>query len=110
MKASGFTQEHIDDISTTKSIHWQHEREIRAAASLADAERERDLYFSTVDIRGVVLGALSRITESDIRKALPAVKQVRVTQARLGFGSYNVVRRKDRPVTIVTGATPTGNA
>lgn len=103
MKAGGFNQEHVDVISTTKSIHWRYEREVRAAVPLAEAEREGNLYFATVDIRGVVLGALSKVTENDIRKALPLGKKVTLTQARLAFGSYNVVRRKDKPVTVVTG-------
>ena len=110
MKAGGFTEEQVDVISTTKSMHWRHEREIRAAVSLVDAEREGNFYFSTVDIRGVVLGAFSRITERDIRKALPVGKQVSVTQARLAFGSYNIVRRRDRPAKIVAGTRPTGTA
>lgn len=71
--------------------------------SLGEAAREGDLYFAAIDIRGVVLGALSRMTEGDITKALPLGKKITVTQARLAFGSYNVVRRKDRPVTVVTG-------
>jgi hypothetical protein len=104
MRAGGFTQEQVDVISTTKSIHWRHEGEIRAAVSLSEAEREGNFYFSTVDIRGVVIGAFSRMTEGDIRKALPVGKEVSVTQARLAFGSYNIVRRRDRPVQIVTGA------
>jgi hypothetical protein len=77
-----------DIISTTKSNHWKYEKEIRAAALLVDAEREGNRYFSTVDIRGIVLGALSKISEEQIRDALPPGKSVKVTWARLAFGSY----------------------
>lgn len=103
MQSGGFSRGHVDIISTTKSNHWKYETEIRAAALLADAEREGDLYFSTVDIRGIVLGALSKISEEQIRDALPAGKSVKVTRARLAFGSYNVVRRKDIPRMTVRG-------
>jgi hypothetical protein len=96
--------------STTKSIHWRHEREIRAAVSLSEAEREGGFYFATVDIRGVVLGAFSQMSAGEIRKALPVGRQVSVTQARLAFGSYNIVRPRDMPVQIVSGTSPTGKA
>jgi hypothetical protein len=103
MQSGGFSQDRIDIISTTKSNHWKYEKEIRAAALLVDAEREGNRYFSTVDIRGIVLGALSKISEEQIRDALPPGKSVKVTWARLAFGSYDVVRRKDISVKTVTG-------
>jgi hypothetical protein len=103
MATGGFKQEHVDVISTTKSKHWAYEQEIRAAVNFAGDEPENGHYFATVDIRGIVVGEFSTISEADIRAALPIGKRVTVTHTRLAFGSYNIVRRKDLPVKVVTG-------
>lgn len=103
MATGGFRQHHVDVISTTKSNHWAYEQEVRAAVAFSNDEPENGHYFAPVDIRGIVIGEFSILSETDIRAALPTGNQITVTHARLAFGSYNIVRRKDRPVTVITG-------
>lgn len=103
ISSGGFTQKHVDIIAATKSKHWSYQEEVRAAVSFAGETPENGHYFADVDIRGIVIGALSKISARQIRAALPQGKSVTVTQARLAFGSYNIVRRKDVPIKHLSG-------
>jgi hypothetical protein len=106
MASGGFTFDHVDMIMATKSRHWKDEEEIRMAVSLKNDKPENELYFCEVDIRGIVIGALSELTYEQIREALPRGKSVKVARARLAFGSYDVVRRRDIPVKTITDSLP----
>jgi hypothetical protein len=103
MASGGVTQEHVDAITATKSKHWEYQEEVRAAVSFAGETPENGHYFADVDIRGIVIGALSQVSEAQIGEALPHDKRIKVTHARLAFGSYDIVRRKDVPVKLITG-------
>lgn len=46
MKTGGFTQDQVDVISTTKSIHWRHEREVRAGLCRLGRLRVRETSIS----------------------------------------------------------------
>jgi hypothetical protein len=100
----GFNHWHVDVLSTKKSNHWAYEKEIRAAIDLSAAELEDGRY--SVDIRGIVIGEFSAISEKDVRAALPVGKRITMTHVRLAFGSYNIVRRKDLPVRVIIGEGP----
>lgn len=98
----GFTEAQADVIATTKSAHWQYEEEVRVAVPLSDdTPAANGLYFCSVFIKGIVVGAYSKLTSEEIRRALPRGHSVRVTHARLAFRSFNVVRRRDIPITRV---------
>ena len=101
MSSGGFSLEHVDVITTTKSDHWAYEQEVRAAVPLEGDQAEDGLYFSPVPIKGIVIGACSNISAARIRTALPRGGSVKVTHARLAFKSFNVVRRKDIPVATI---------
>jgi hypothetical protein len=101
--SGGFSQEHVDVIATTKSRHWEYEEEVRVVASIENDTPENGLYFCPVSIKGIVLGACSTLTRAQIRETLPKGYSVKVTQARLAFGRFDVIRRKDIPIATVHG-------
>lgn len=103
MLAGGFSQDHAEVIATTKSHHWSYEEEVRVAIQLDQAESQDGLYFSSVAIKGIVIGPLSDISTEEIQAALPKAWSVAVTRTRLAFRSFNVIRRKDKPIEIVRG-------
>lgn len=104
MASGGFTQQHVDALTTTKSVHWKYEQEVRVAVSLKDdTPDENGRYFATVAIKGVVLGEFSTLSLVQISEALPIGSELPVTRARLAFRTFNVVERKDVPITAVRG-------
>jgi hypothetical protein len=103
MRSGGFRHEHVDAIAATKSVHWAYQEEVRSAVSLKGETPRNDYYFADVDIRGIVVGAASGISEVQIRTSLPAGKSIKVTYARPAFGSYKIVHRRDLSVKVVAG-------
>jgi Protein of unknown function (DUF2971) len=104
MASGGFKGKHVDMIATTKSKHWEYEREVRVAAPLEDDTRDKKgNYFCSVDIKGVVIGEFSELSLDEIRDALQPGHSVRVTHARLAFRSFALVRRRDKPIATITG-------
>ncbi len=101
VEGGGFTEAHVDELVRTKSHHWAYEEEVRVAISLTGSIPERGLHFSPVKITGIVLGALSELSVAEIRTVLPPGARVSVTKARLAFRSFDVVRNKGEPITVL---------
>jgi hypothetical protein len=85
----------------TKYSHWRYEQEMRIFTALEDIDPETGLYFAnfsaSLRLREVIVGALSVVTEELIAAALGDLKSsVDVWKARLAFGSFRVVRQRDK--------------
>jgi hypothetical protein len=108
LASGGFTQKHADTIFVTKSLHWKYERELRVATQLSDCEKHDNMYFETfgrdLKLVGLVLGPLCRITNSELRDALPFGHSISVRKARLAHRSFNIVRDKTVKPYVLRGA------
>lgn len=87
----------------TKFEDWKYEREIRIFGRLKD--REGDLYFSdfepTLSLREVILGARHAGFTQELLEALRAyTPRVSVTQGRLAFRSFRVVKNRAARITV----------
>lgn len=85
----------------TKYSHWRYENEVRSFLTLEDADRESGLYFADFSDRlklvEVIVGANSSVTEATLMDALGDLKgDVKITKARLAFGSFRVVRQRNK--------------
>jgi len=104
MASGGFTGKHVDVLATTKSMHWEYEKEVRVAAALEEDTRDdAGRYFCSVDIKGIVLGEFSDLSLEQIRNTLRPGHRITVTRARLAFKTFSIVRRKDKPLISITG-------
>jgi len=108
MRDGGFSGELAERLASTKSKHWCYEKEVRVPVSLSACVVDKGLYFERlteqVKITGLVLGPLSKLAVLDLQRALPRGKQARLRWSRLGFGSYNIVNNKAKPLQVVNGA------
>ncbi len=89
------------DLLFTKYSHWRYENEVRSFVTLEDADPESGLYFADFSDRlklvEVIVGANSLLKEIDLVNALGDLKgEVKVSKARLAFGSFRVVRQRDK--------------
>jgi hypothetical protein len=85
----------------TKYSHWRYENEVRSFVTLEDVDSETGLYFADFSDRlklvEVIVGAQSEVGESELLDALGDLSTtVKVTKARLAFGSFKVVRQRDK--------------
>ena len=100
-----FTEDDLDILMTTKFEHWRYEDEVRVACLLADSTVEGDLAFEPFSDRmrpvGLVKGARCSLTNDRIAANLPSGTELRVTQARLAFDSFEVVRQKLHKIEVV---------
>lgn len=85
----------------TKYSHWRYENEVRSFVTLEDADSETGLYFADFSDRlklaEVIIGAQSELTESELLGALGDLfPTVKITKARLAFGSFKIVRQRDK--------------
>jgi hypothetical protein len=86
----------LDFLLYTKFESWSYEKEWRVLLNLVEVTSESDLYFYEFDERlkltEVVLGAECGILPDKVRKLVSAHHPVANTiQARLAFGSFNIV-------------------
>ena len=84
---------------TTKYSHWRYEKEWRAFVTVEDRDPDTGLYFvdfsERLQLREVVVGALSTITRSELSDALGGLAtEVQTAKARLAFQSFRVVRQR----------------
>jgi hypothetical protein len=85
----------------TKYSHWRYEQEMRTFVTLEEVDPETGLYFAdfsdSLQLREVIVGALSFATEHQILDALGELQySVDVWKARLAFGSFRVVRQQNK--------------
>ncbi len=85
----------------TKYAHWRYENEVRVFAELNDVDPNSGLYFAEfsdkLKLTEVIVGPQSELAERDLMGALGELRDgVDVFKARLAFGSFNVVRQRDR--------------
>jgi hypothetical protein len=86
----------LDFLLYTKFESWSYEKEWRVLLNLVEVTSESDLYFYEFDERlkltEVVLGAECGSSPDKVRKLVSAHHPVANTiQARLAFGSFNIV-------------------
>lgn len=85
----------------TKYFHWRYEKEVRCFVTLDTPDPENGLYFVdfSEDLRlvEVIIGANCIVSETDILNAIGDLQDtVKITKARLAFGSFNVVRQRNK--------------
>jgi hypothetical protein len=94
------SQEALDIIShsfTQKAKSWAYEREYRHFIFLHGCEMIGSHYFRGMplqNLRHVVLGVKSHVTESDVRRIIDAWKissDVTITKARISLKSYKII-------------------
>jgi hypothetical protein len=82
----------------TKYVNWAYEKEWRCFRPLLDGAKSGGLYFMNfgddLKLVRVIVGARSKITEHEIRRAVEPLKDVRIIKARAGFRRFEIV--KDR--------------
>ncbi len=96
-------QLHLDEARQflfTKFSHWRYENEVRGFVTLEDRDPETGLYFTDfgekLRLVGVIVGARSSITRSDLSDALGDLQAtVEVFKARLAFRTFRVVRQRN---------------
>jgi len=93
--------EYIIKILFTKYAHWKYENEYRAFASLEDADKESELYFSRfsdrLTLKQVIVGAESSISREQLSEVLgEELQHVEKLKARLAFKSFRVVQQRNR--------------
>jgi hypothetical protein len=101
LNPSQLDEKTAQDLLFTKFSHWRYENEIRSFVSLEEVDPETGLYFADFSdrlrLREVIVGAHSTLPEADLLSALGELQQsVKITKARLAFGSFNVVRQRDK--------------
>ena len=89
----------------TKYSHWRYENEVRCFVTLEDRDLEKNLYFADFSERlrlaMVIVGAESNVTREVLRSALGELAlNVEIFKARLAFGSFKVVRQRNRKLWI----------
>lgn len=90
---------HFNTACTTKSSHWEYEREWRIYLTLTEAQRKDRaagaltfMPFNEVfKLRQIVIGCRSEITSADIQSALPKDTHVEVQTARASFRKFAIV-------------------
>ncbi|MEP2830278.1 DUF2971 domain-containing protein [Parvibaculum sp.] len=85
----------------TKYSHWRYENEVRSFVTLEEVDPESGLYFADFSDRlklvEVIVGANSTLKEAELMEALGDLQaDVKVSRARLAFGSFQVVRQRDK--------------
>ncbi len=94
-------------LCNTKYIEWGYEDEYRVQFTEDDyfTDGDHDFYNlgSEIKVTGIVLGALNKLTESEIKSIIPKGQSISVTTTRTAFNSFNIVKRKDRPIYSVQG-------
>lgn len=90
----------IERFLATKYSHWRYEHEWRHFVSLPEPDPENGLYFAPFSdqlrLRGVIVGALSSASRSDVREVLGELAtSVRAFKARLAFRSFRVVKQRN---------------
>jgi hypothetical protein len=91
----------VHQVLATKFDRWAYEEEVRVFIELKDAMIEQELYFCDfgdgLQLRDVLIGPRSKIRRLEISQALGnLVGQVKITNTRLAFKSFNVVEQKRR--------------
>ena len=102
---AGLSAEDFEKILYTKFQGWQYEEEWRVGTNLTSPEPslenpDKTLYFldftTQFQLREVIAGARSSLTESQISTALQDGQHgnVKIIKARLAFNTFSVVRNK----------------
>lgn len=94
-------QETAKKLLFTKYSHWRYEREVRCFVTLDESDPESGLYFvdftEELKLVEVIMGAECVVPESDILNAIGDLRDtVKISKARLAFGSFNVVRQRNK--------------
>ena len=84
---------------STKFHHWHYEKEHRLFVDLKDKDPATGMYFydfsAKVNLTEVIIGAESDITREEVKNVLGELGDgVTVTNARLGFTSFDVVTQQ----------------
>jgi hypothetical protein len=95
-------------LCNTKYIEWGYEDEYRVQFTEEDyfADGDHDFYKlgDEIKVTGIILGALNKLTKLEIEKFIPKGQEISVTTTRTAFNSFNIVKRKDRPIYTATGS------
>jgi len=93
---------------TTKYIEWAYEQEARVFKPSSDVAYEANIPFiyfdSTLALRSVILGPLSKTSDSQIEERLPPNVCFSVIRSRMAFREFNIVRNKLHPIHQLKGA------
>jgi hypothetical protein len=88
----------VHDLLYTKYIDWSYEQEARVFTSLDEVDPASGLYFAEFGqqcvLREVIVGALSPVTEAELRSIVGQQDEVSLTKARLAFNSFRIVKNK----------------
>src|SRR5208282_4947339 len=85
---------------STKFIHWQYEKEVRAFVNLAERDSNTGHYFfdfcESMTITHVIVGARSNLTRHEVRDALAEQSDsVRYFKARPAFKAFKLVPNRN---------------
>lgn len=87
---------------TTKYIEWAYEKEARVFRPVSDVVYEANLPFVHFDrklaLKSVVLGPLSKTTDSQIEERLPQNVGVSVIRSCMALKTFHIVRNEQYPI------------
>ncbi|MDB5570040.1 MAG: hypothetical protein JWN93_1223 [Hyphomicrobiales bacterium] len=92
----------MEQIISTKYIHWQYENEVRIYIDLrGETPDKRDRHFTDfsdeIVLKEVIVGHRSTLTKNQLKAALgEQASHVSICKARLAFKSYTVVPQLDQ--------------
>lgn len=97
---SGFSASEQDlgrKLLTTKYKHWSYEEEVRMLINLDNTSLSSGMHFlpycKALAIKEVIIGPRCDITKRHIQK-ICSDKNIKITKARLAFGSFRVIRNQ----------------
>jgi len=112
LKRGTFSEDEALSLATTKFKHWKYEDEVRVFCALADCPVEGGLMFEPfterMELVGLIRGPACVLSNEDIAMNLPEGCKLEVTQARLAFNSFSVVRNREHAVEVVCGTAQQG--
>lgn len=108
LRRGTFTKDEAFALATTKFKHWQYEDEVRVFCPLAESQLVGEHYFERFTERmklvGLIRGPACTLSNEEIAASLLSNNEISVTQSRLAFNTFNVVRKKDCPIELIRGA------
>lgn len=87
---------------TTKYVEWAYEDEARIIIPFKGVTYNNNICFykfnNIMKLRSVILGPLSKLTDSMIQEKLPHKSSITVIRSRMAFREFHVVRNKNHHV------------
>jgi Protein of unknown function (DUF2971) len=92
---------------STKYEGWHYEDEVRLFLEKNKLTKSGNLYFNDFSLdffpSSIIIGPLSKLDISTIKKKLPTGRTIKFVKSRLAFRSFKVVRDKSMKPIILTG-------